>query len=182
MPDGYGFAPEDCPHCGARVWHHFSRIIPETWTEADFIERYEVIEETKTIRERNPPEPLDAQTQAVLDAWVAAEAKAWENAIIYGTGVVAITGILGRSVIQDMMDLSHLSLEVISPEDLTPGYAGGTIDMIIPDEFGVKMSLLELRPEVLCKGVEVFREPRPTPPWREKRRRLNPKKNKRRRR
>lgn len=54
MPDnGPGLAPEDCPHCGARVWHYYSRIDPKSWTEADFLTQYEVDEANLTIRKRS---------------------------------------------------------------------------------------------------------------------------------
>ncbi len=42
-------APEACPHCGARVWHVFSRLEPVSYTEADFLTRYQINEETKAI-------------------------------------------------------------------------------------------------------------------------------------
>ncbi len=34
--------PEDCPHCGAKVWHRFSRIAPMSWTEPDFLAEHEI--------------------------------------------------------------------------------------------------------------------------------------------
>lgn len=53
LPDNApGFAPEDCPHCGARVWHWFSRLNPESWTEADFLERYEVDPAERTVKRK----------------------------------------------------------------------------------------------------------------------------------
>lgn len=45
-------AKEDCPHCGARVWHLLSRLDPQSWTEADFLAEYEVDEETRSIKKR----------------------------------------------------------------------------------------------------------------------------------
>lgn len=51
-----GFAPEDCPHCGAHVWHYFSRLEPKTWMEADFLAAHDVDEKTKTI----VPKPVEA--------------------------------------------------------------------------------------------------------------------------
>lgn len=36
------YRPEDCPHCGARVWHRFSRFDPMSWTETDFLAEHEV--------------------------------------------------------------------------------------------------------------------------------------------
>lgn len=51
MPDRTpAWAPEDCPHCGARVWHRFSRVESMSWTEADFLAEHEVDQETKQIR------------------------------------------------------------------------------------------------------------------------------------
>jgi len=46
------FMPEDCPHCGAKVWHRFSRFDPWTRTEADFIAEYIVDEATKKVSRR----------------------------------------------------------------------------------------------------------------------------------
>lgn len=46
------YLPENCPACGAKVWHVLSRACPESFTEDDFLQRYEVNHETKTIRER----------------------------------------------------------------------------------------------------------------------------------
>lgn len=46
------FAPEDCPHCGKRVWHKFSRLVPQSWTEEDFLAIYEVDEADKTLTPR----------------------------------------------------------------------------------------------------------------------------------
>jgi hypothetical protein len=50
MPDKTpAYAPEDCPHCGARVWHRFSRVDPQSWTEADFLAEHDVDAEKHTI-------------------------------------------------------------------------------------------------------------------------------------
>lgn len=50
MPDKTpAYAPEDCPHCGKRVWHVFSRLAPETFTEAEFLTIYDVDSVAKTI-------------------------------------------------------------------------------------------------------------------------------------
>jgi hypothetical protein len=59
------FAPEDCPHCGAKVWHQFSRIWPMSFTEADFLAEFEVDHEKHTIRRRPGVEP----SSPVLDPW-----------------------------------------------------------------------------------------------------------------
>lgn len=47
------YVPEDCPHCGAKVWHVLSRIEPVTYTEKDFLERYEVDTENKQVVKRH---------------------------------------------------------------------------------------------------------------------------------
>lgn len=44
--------PEDCPHCGARVWHRFSRVESMSWTEADFLAEHVVDAATREIRPR----------------------------------------------------------------------------------------------------------------------------------
>lgn len=33
---------EECPHCGKTVWHHLSRVNPESYTEEAFNEKYEL--------------------------------------------------------------------------------------------------------------------------------------------
>lgn len=43
------YFPEDCPHCGARVWHRLSRVESVSWTETDFLAEYDVDEETKSV-------------------------------------------------------------------------------------------------------------------------------------
>jgi len=43
------YLPEDCPHCGARVWHVLSKAFPKSYLEADFLNEYEVNEESKTV-------------------------------------------------------------------------------------------------------------------------------------
>lgn len=51
MPDQTpAFRPETCPHCGAKVWHHLSRVDPWSMTEADFLTKYEVNETAKSIK------------------------------------------------------------------------------------------------------------------------------------
>lgn len=49
---------ENCPHCGAVVWHLLSRIDPQSWTEADFLIEHEVDDATKQIRPKRP-EPIE---------------------------------------------------------------------------------------------------------------------------
>ena len=59
IPDGVdlpAFEPEDCPHCGAPVWHQFSRVEPMTWLEADFLADHVVDEAAMTIEKRSPAE------------------------------------------------------------------------------------------------------------------------------
>lgn len=46
-------APENCPHCGKRVWHIFSRLEPMSYTEKDFLKSYEVDEITKAVTKRS---------------------------------------------------------------------------------------------------------------------------------
>jgi hypothetical protein len=46
------FEREECPHCGAVVYHKLSRIDPESWIEAEFLKEFDVDDEHKTIRER----------------------------------------------------------------------------------------------------------------------------------
>lgn len=54
MPDRTpAFAPEECPHCGAKVWHYFSRIDPKSYTEADFLKEFDVDDVTKTIKPKD---------------------------------------------------------------------------------------------------------------------------------
>ena len=45
---------EDCPHCGAKVWHRLSRVDPESWTEADFLELHVVDDANMQITDRRP--------------------------------------------------------------------------------------------------------------------------------
>lgn len=50
MPDQTPtFAKENCPHCGELVWHKFSRIEPQSFTEAQFLDEYEVDDESMSI-------------------------------------------------------------------------------------------------------------------------------------
>jgi hypothetical protein len=43
------YFPEDCPHCGAKVWHRLSRVQSTSWAEADFLKEHEVDSEARTI-------------------------------------------------------------------------------------------------------------------------------------
>lgn len=45
--------PEECPHCGMKVWHFLSRIDPKTYTEEQFLGEFVVDHETKTITRRS---------------------------------------------------------------------------------------------------------------------------------
>ncbi len=46
---GIFFAKEKCEHCGAAVWHKFSRLDPCSWKEEDFLKEFEVDHETMKI-------------------------------------------------------------------------------------------------------------------------------------
>jgi hypothetical protein len=43
------FVQEECPHCGAKVWHRLSRIDPESYTEDEFFKVYKVDFDKKSI-------------------------------------------------------------------------------------------------------------------------------------
>lgn len=47
------YAPENCPHCGAKVWHLFSKAVPTTWVEADFLAEHNIDPVTKTITRKD---------------------------------------------------------------------------------------------------------------------------------
>lgn len=51
------FAQEDCPHCGAPVWHRLSRFLPESWTEAGFKAEYDHDPKTNTVTPRPSASP-----------------------------------------------------------------------------------------------------------------------------
>lgn len=94
MPDKTPtFAPEDCPHCGAKVWHVFSRWSPQTYLEKDFLEKYEVNSKTKTIKDKNPPkkyEDMSAVEKLLHDKMEKAYERAAEqfmNNLLYGTPI-----------------------------------------------------------------------------------------------
>lgn len=68
MPDRSGtYAREFCPHCATPVWHKFSRIQSCTWTEEEFLKLYEIDDETKQIREKNPAPPPSEVEQGIRD-------------------------------------------------------------------------------------------------------------------
>ena len=55
MPDRTpSYSPGVCPHCGAKVWHRFSRLDPMTYTEEDFLRRFTVDVETTQITAKEP--------------------------------------------------------------------------------------------------------------------------------
>lgn len=52
IPNGVrlpAFAQDTCSGCGRIVWVRFSRVDPVAYTEADFLARYVVDEETQQI-------------------------------------------------------------------------------------------------------------------------------------
>jgi hypothetical protein len=50
MPDKTpAFMRENCPHCGALVWHRLSRVESVSWTESDFLAEHDVDESTRKI-------------------------------------------------------------------------------------------------------------------------------------
>ena len=50
MPDKTpAWAREQCPHCGATVWHKLSRVDPTSWTEEDFLAEFDVDEEAMLV-------------------------------------------------------------------------------------------------------------------------------------
>lgn len=67
MTERAGFIRELCPHCGFPVWHHMSRLDPESWTEEEFLKEYRVNEVTKQVEEiAAAPELTPAQKEALL--------------------------------------------------------------------------------------------------------------------
>lgn len=54
------YLPEECPSCGARVWHVLSRVESISFTESEFLERYEANHNTKTVTDKSVhnPSPL----------------------------------------------------------------------------------------------------------------------------
>ncbi|HLY90847.1 MAG TPA: hypothetical protein VKQ27_17830 [Acetobacteraceae bacterium] len=43
------YFPENCPHCGAKVWHRLSRVESMSWTEEDFLNEHDVDTAARTI-------------------------------------------------------------------------------------------------------------------------------------
>lgn len=57
IPDGLKLPncqPVNCEKCERRIWYKISRLFPEAWTEAAFLEKFEVDEKAKTVREKHP--------------------------------------------------------------------------------------------------------------------------------
>lgn len=46
------YVKEECPHCGQVVWHRLSRLDPTSWTEAAFLDEFELDEATHTLRDK----------------------------------------------------------------------------------------------------------------------------------
>ena len=94
MPETSGFSKEKCPHCGATVWHRMSRFDPATWTEAEFLERFEINEDTKSIVDkeaRAEKEALDAmplELRKIVETTINEVAKMaadeWLERFMYG--------------------------------------------------------------------------------------------------
>lgn len=78
------YLPENCPHCGAKVWHRISRVDPISWTDADFLVEHDVDETSKQITRKplkmaaggtvnpNTPPPTILSTERVIP---------WETAL-----------------------------------------------------------------------------------------------------
>lgn len=45
-----------CEHCGAVVWHQFSRVDPKSWTDEQFRDEHHVDDETKSVRRKTRSE------------------------------------------------------------------------------------------------------------------------------
>lgn len=43
---------QTCPHCAAVVWHIYSRVIPQTFTDAVFRQHYDIDESAMTITKK----------------------------------------------------------------------------------------------------------------------------------
>lgn len=74
---------ENCPNCGAVVWHRLSRLDPQTWTEAQFLAEHTIDEATKQIREINPPPAVE-----LSEADKAAHLKWFEDLVLYGNSAI----------------------------------------------------------------------------------------------
>lgn len=86
-----------CEACHKPYWLKHSRLDPEAFTEADFAERYEVNEATKTIKDKAlEREKIDRAARpemwALIDARMEAASKELahkiEQNILYGTPLV----------------------------------------------------------------------------------------------
>lgn len=69
------YQPEDCPHCGEKVWHMISRLTPTSWTEEDFLKEYTVDFDNMTIEQKNKPDGLGAVTEEIVKLMTAAMIK-----------------------------------------------------------------------------------------------------------
>ncbi len=58
---------EICPHCGTLVWHKLSRLDPESWTDAQFLEIYDVDDETKAVTLKNPAAQISPTEREIMD-------------------------------------------------------------------------------------------------------------------
>lgn len=85
MPSGGPFyAEEACPACGAKVWHRFSRVVPQSWLESDFLAEHTVDPVTRAVAEINPPPPETEQMMALRERFAGALHAAMESRIIDG--------------------------------------------------------------------------------------------------
>jgi len=80
MPDrSPAYMPEDCPHCGAKVWHRLSRVQSTSWVEADFLEQHTVDTEARSIvpKPGTDAEKFDQTNKmlgkAVSEKWIGLE-------------------------------------------------------------------------------------------------------------
>lgn len=51
------YGKEDCPHCGAEIWHLFSKAVPTTWTREDFLAEHDIDPQTKIITRKDGCDP-----------------------------------------------------------------------------------------------------------------------------
>lgn len=86
----------ECEECHKSYWLRHSNFDPEAYTEADFLERYEVNPETKVITDKALEREKKARAEnpeiwALIDARVEETAKAMakklEDNILYGTPI-----------------------------------------------------------------------------------------------
>lgn len=52
------YLPEDCPHCGVKVWHVVSRVDPISYTEEEFLKLYDVDYEKKIVTRKSLQESV----------------------------------------------------------------------------------------------------------------------------